>query len=463
MLPDREFPPRRPEMVPKKALWLALPCSFSVYFIPIVGPHAIFLIWESLRQRFSQFSKYPAWALTELGVTLLLQAAAFGLFYWFWRRRSVLRLFVLLVCGVAGVIEVQRLFFVRIPVRFMIEQETAQEKVGAWPETCRVTDGQVMNVRAPARMPAVGWTEAWLQDSHAGWSILRMPDCQRTVAPLPLPTLRRGGGVDFMISVTQVVPGGLGLVQRHETALNKDTWMLANVPAGTLTPLPAPQTKQYLAPYLSDDGTHTGWVLVIPNTGPPVLEELHVLPVSGNAPERVVDLTPFGPNTYQLIGLDNSTGESLYWVSQPLPGHMLAVGRDGRERPAPSIPAELRPQPPTLILLPHGVIAWDAYKEDENYAISWALDTGSGSHRIPKGSSPTAVAVDPAGRYIAFSTTTSLNIGNTKDTVVVLRTSDAQEVFRRYLAAFNRTGVIFLGHEYFAYSDYGTTHVLRIE
>jgi hypothetical protein len=46
---------------------------------------------------------------------------------------------------------------------------------------------------------------------------------------------------------------------------------------------------------------------------------------------------------------------------------------------------------------------------------------------------------------------------------VVLRTSDGQEVFRRYLAAFNRTGVIFLGHEYFAYSDYGTTHVLRIE
>jgi len=56
-----------------------------------------------------------------------------------------------------------------------------------------------------------------------------------------------------------------------------------------------------------------------------------------------------------------------------------------------------------------------------------------------------------------------LNIGNTRDTVVVVRTSDGQEVFRRYLSAYNRTGVAFLGREYFAYSDYGTTYVLKIE
>jgi len=116
-----------------------------------------------------------------------------------------------------------------------------------------------------------------------------------------------------------------------------------------------------------------------------------------------------------------------------------------------------------MILLPHGVVVWDAYKEDENYVIAWALDTGSGSRKIPRGSSPTAVAVDATGRYIAFSTTTSLNIGDTKDAVVVLRTSDGEEVFRRYLPAYNRSGVIFLGDEYFAYSDSGTTHVLRIQ
>jgi hypothetical protein len=280
---------------------------------------------------------------------------------------------------------------------------------------------------------------------------------------LPQPAVRPGGGVDFMLGVAQVVPGGLALVQRHETVANKDSWLLANLPAGTLTPLRAPETKQYVAPYLSDDGKQTGWVLVIPNTGPPVLQELHVLPASGNAPERVVDLTPFGPNSYELIGLDDRSGEALLWVPLPLPGHLLTIGPDGRARPAPSIPPGIRPQRQTFILLQHGVIAWDAYKEDENYVIGWALDTGTGSHKIPRGSSPSSVAADPAGRYIAFSTTTSLNIGDTRDTVVVLRTADGAEVFRRYLPAYNRTGVTFLGTDYFAYSEAGTTHVLRIE
>src|SRR5260370_30474494 len=149
MLPDRESPSRCPETLPKSALWLALLCSFSVYFIPIVGPHATFVIWESLGRRFSQFSKYPAWALTELGVTLLLQAAAFGLFYWFWRCRRALRLIVLLVCGVAAVIEVQRLFFARIPARFMIEKENGQGKAGGGPGARAGSQGQVLAVSAP--------------------------------------------------------------------------------------------------------------------------------------------------------------------------------------------------------------------------------------------------------------------------------------------------------------------------
>jgi hypothetical protein len=448
---------------PAFALVLALFCSFAVYLMPIVGPHAIFTIGESLAQHFGDFAKYRNWALTELGAVLVLQLVAFALFYWFWRRRSALSVVVLLLAGAAALIEAQSLFFARIPALFLIETETAPEKSGAWPEACRIADAEVMNVRVPGRMPEGGWSEAWLGDSRAGWSILRMPGCQRIAAKLPQPTVRPGGGVDFMIGMTQVTPGGLALVQRHETAANKDTWLLANVPAGTLTPLPAPQTTQYVAPTLSDTGTQTGWVLVIPNTGPPVLEETHILPASGTTPERVVNLTPFGPNTYELIGLDDRSGESLYWVSLPLPGHLLALGPDGRARPAPAIPPDIRPQRSTMILTPHGVLAWDAYKEDENYVIGWAFDTGSGSHKIPRGSSPTAVAADPAGRYIAFSTTTSLNIGDTRDTVVVLRAADGAEIFRRYLPAYNRTGVIFLGAGYFAYSDAGTTHVLHIE
>ena len=114
-------------------------------------------------------------------------------------------------------------------------------------------------------MPAGGWTEAWLQDSNARWSILRMPGCQRSAALLPQPTVRPGGGVDFMISVTRLFPGAWRWC-RDMKPLSTEThgcWRMSR-----------PQTKPYAAPYLSDDGTQAGWVLAIPDTGPPVLEHL---------------------------------------------------------------------------------------------------------------------------------------------------------------------------------------------
>ena len=82
-------------MVSIRAFWLALLCSFSVYFIPIFGPHAAFFLWELLSQRFLDVWRNPAWAFTEFGAALLLQAIALVIFYWFWRRRSALRLVVL--------------------------------------------------------------------------------------------------------------------------------------------------------------------------------------------------------------------------------------------------------------------------------------------------------------------------------------------------------------------------------
>jgi hypothetical protein len=104
-------------MAPIRAFWLGLLCSFSVYFIPLIGPHAVFFLWESPSQRFHDFGRNPAWAFTELGAALVLQAIALGMFFWFWRRRSALRLVVVVVCAVAALIEAQSLFFARSPRR----------------------------------------------------------------------------------------------------------------------------------------------------------------------------------------------------------------------------------------------------------------------------------------------------------------------------------------------------------
>jgi len=75
--------------------------------------------------------------------------------------------------------------------------------------------------------------------------------------------------------------------------------------------------------------------------------------------------------------------------------------------------------------------AWDAYVENVRYRLGWSTQQGQGQYEAPKGRSFTSAAMDARGRYVAASTTRSLNIGSIKDTVVALRTNDGREVFRK--------------------------------
>jgi hypothetical protein len=111
-------------------------------------------------------------------------------------------------------------------------------------------------------------------------------------------------------------------------------------------------------------------------------------------------------------------------------------------------------------------IGWDAYVEDSRYRLGWSTQAGHGQYEAPKGRSITSGAMDARGRYVALSTTTSLNIGTITDTVLVLRAGDGKEVFRKALPMYARSQVAFIGDTFFAYSDIdGTrskTRVLRI-
>jgi hypothetical protein len=445
-------------MTSRKSVWLAFAGSFAVYFIPLVGPHAIPLVFEGLWQQFRDL-KYPGWAFGDLAVTLGLQAVTFAVGLWFWRRPRVLSFAAFALWGLTAIVLAEYAFLLWLPSRFLIEAESSPE-TGNWAEACRVSDASMMSWRVPRRLPHDGWSEVWISDSHNRQSVLRMPDCERTAAPLPEPQVQPGGHVDYMIGITQVVPGGLALVQRQETSTGKLTWLLLDTRVGTLSPLPSPPTDKYVAPYLSDDGSQTAWILDVPGSGPPVLDVLHLLPVNGGGDEARLDLAPFGPASYETVGVNDRTGEILLWMG--VEGRLLATSLDGRERPAPAIPAGVRPQSHTIVLTEHGVLAWDAYKDDDNYTLAWSMDTGSGSRRVPRGSSITAAAADPTGRYVAVSTSTTLNIGDVRDTVFVLHTSDGREVFRRFLPKYSRTNVAFIGRDYFAYSDISSTHVLRI-
>jgi hypothetical protein len=445
-------------MTPRKAVTLALVGSFAIYFIPIVGPHAAFFVFETIKQQF-RGSPTPLWATANLGVAFALQVVAFALLYWLWRRRGVLPILAVVAYGVTAIVLAQYAYMIWVPSYFLIEADTAPE-TGAWVETCAVADASMMTWRAPRRIPSGGWQEVWLSDSENRQAILTMPDCRRTFAPLPQPTLQPSGHADFSIGISQVVPGGLALVQRTEIPSGRASWFLLNTPTSTLLPLAAPASEKLVTPYLSDDGLATAWVLPVSGTGPPLWEELHIRPLRNDEPERVLELSRlFGVASYEPIGVDTKTGDVVLWVE--VPAKLLMANLDGRFRTSP-LPPGVKPLSNTVMLSDHGVIAWDAYKEDDNYQIAWATDAGTGLRRVPRGSSITAAAMDAAGRYVAFSTTTTLSIGSVRDTVVVLQTSDGREVFRRFVPRYSRTNVVFIGQGYFAYSDGGTTHVVRV-
>jgi hypothetical protein len=278
-----------------KAAWLALLCSFSVYFIPtVVGPHGIHLVLDDIWQQFRDF-KNPAWAFRSLGMAVGLQAAAFAPLYWFWHWRTLLSFVALFVCSVAAIVLVQFVYMLWLPSTFLIESETAAE-TGTWAEACRVADASVLTLRTPRRLPAGGWSEAWLGDSQNRKWLLRMPDCQRVAATIPQPHMEPGGRVDFLIGIAQVVPGGLALVQCQDISNpSKPVWYLVDTATGTLNALRAPGITEIVGPYLSDDGLRTAWIVPITGSGPPRLDTLRVLPLEPAAREQLLDLSPFGP------------------------------------------------------------------------------------------------------------------------------------------------------------------------
>ena len=107
-------------------------------------------------------------------------------------------------------------------------------------------------------------------------------------------------------------------------------------------------------------------------------------------------------------------------------------------------------------------MAWDAYREDGPYQIGWSLPGGSGRHRTNTGRSVTSAAVDPTGRLIAISETTTLSIGHARDVVYVLRTDTGADVFRTYLPRYTRSQVVFFEGGLFGYSNLEGTRILKV-
>jgi hypothetical protein len=149
--------------------------------------------------------------------------------------------------------------------------------------------------------------------------------------------------------------------------------------------------------------------------------------------------------------------EIMLWKTDRL----ISVDFFGKLKKEYPRPAVARPQRDTYREMGNYWLAWDAYRENEPYLMEWSLASGSGTHQTPLGRSIHSAAFDAAGKWIAVSVGSSLNIGKAQDAVYVLSASDGHEVFRKYLPRYSRSPVAFLEPHFFAYSDQSGVHLVR--
>jgi hypothetical protein len=417
--------------------------SFSVYAVPLVGPHAVWLVGETLVQSTRRPNFEPAWLAADIAAAVGLQFVAGLVAYWVFRRpRSARPVIALLVAAPTIVAVTDWLFLVAIPTRFLVEPEAAAERA-TWPIECRVPDRMLFNGGVPG--------PAWAIDSNGERA--RLDGCRLEALP---PIARDPGSTP----VARATSGRL-LVMRAARD-GTQTWAWVD-PDGTSVDLTPPEARwpAYSAPLLSRDGAWVVWVVRDGDAQPPP-QALLVRALTGGGGRRV-PLRGLPLGSVVPIEFDPRAGEIALALSERT---FVAVGLDGGVRWGPLRPTDVEPLSMTFRRIgADGWVAWDGYRDSAAYRLAWSLPAGHGLYRLPKGRSIVGVDVDSAGALIALSVTGTVGLGDIHDAVVVLRAADGAEVFRRFLPRYTRTAVAFDG-ERFAYSDWvgqrAEVRVLRI-
>ena len=436
--------------------WLAAAASFGVYLVPLVGPHAIFLLGGTLYGGLTRHNggKSTGWVASQIGVALLLQAAAALVIAWSLRGRRIrLVVPVLLAPVLAGF--VNYVYMGALPAHFLIERDDTPE-TSSLPEQCVVAGAGMIDVRAPvsALRPA---TVAWAQRSDGRFVLVRPAACAAVEVNLPVPTVQPGGHLDFMLGPVFATADGATLFERTEGGPGTRSWWLFSADRQRFERLDLPPAQQ-ATPVLSDDGDAVAWIETVGHEERPASARLHLRSIEPSAPDHPVDLAPLGAATYVVAAYDRAGGAIWLWRDD----RFVVINPDGHLLRQTEPASTIRPQLQTWVMTAGGALQWDAYRDDEPYWLAWKTSEGAGRSRVPLGRSITSAALETAGRFVAVSTTTSVSVGSVRDAVYVFSARDGSEIFRRYSPTYTRSSVRFFDGGLFAYSDLAGTHVLRL-
>jgi hypothetical protein len=430
----------------RKRLAIALALSFSIYLVPIATVHWVGLLGPALVE--GLFSdRDPAWKAADVAVALILQAVLFACVWWVIPRSKVAAVGLSVLLLIPGALAVNFAYLYAIPSYFLIERDTTQDS-SKWSEECAVEGFSLAQVRQGISRGLERRGEAWLQrDNSARFGILRVPGC--TVEPVAIPEL------PIWPEVRQALPDGSVVYVTMERGVEgQQYWLLSR---GSKEPrrLAVPDGQTGGGPLVAEDGGWVAWV----TRSPDHVASLLIEPLGSGQP--IVFSHPLlQRTTWAPVELDMTAREVI--VNRGLSA-FAKLRLDGTIVWGPLEPGAIAAQTDTLRYLEGQWAAWDAYVEDTRYRLGWSTHIGKGQYEAPKGRSITSGAMDARGRHVAASTTTSLSIGDIKDTVVALRTSDGQEAFRKTLPRYARSEVAFIGDGYFAYTDYdGTRSVTRV-
>jgi hypothetical protein len=148
----------------RKSTVVALLASFSVYLIPLVGPHAATLLGEMFLS--DMYRSRPLWYLTNIAAAFALQLVTFTVIYLFIRKRNLARGFVVIVTAPALFVVAQAAFMLWIPSMFLIESDTTSD-TGSWPVVCTADDAWIVGVPTPWRAPGQSISEVLIETSKA--------------------------------------------------------------------------------------------------------------------------------------------------------------------------------------------------------------------------------------------------------------------------------------------------------
>jgi len=411
--------------------------SFLVYLLPAIHAHGGNVLGLALWAEFAggYSDREPLWLAMDAGLALALQAAAFVLFYWMLAGRRW-RWLLLVPSVPAGLALLNFAYMIEIPKRFLIEADTSPES-GDWPIVCEIMDASTTGLTTGVALALERAGEIWLRTNKGNsHGLLKGADCGVSSRDLFFPGAR--GGIRY------VTGGG---TMHYQIDLEGDGifehWYFG-AGAPDAVKLEAPDSIDHWSPVVDVNGGALAWLETRRDGDGKITAHLIVVRDLSNGGERRIGLR-LAPYDSPLL-LDFSLTEGVFHILRNY-RELLRVGVDGAVVGPPLSPEGFDSFGNNIRLLDDGWVVWDGYRDTGRFRIAWSLPAGMGLHEIPKGRSITSLSVDPGGRYIAVSASRNLSIGDTPDTVFVLRAADGVEIFRRYLSPYTRSHLGFLGQD----------------